>query len=211
MEQHADLPADQRYSRRCRSRVLPGRSGGISREAISGGAIPADTLYIVAGCYYENDSWVQKDASNNGALSSLSKGLRHADAPVQDMAVRKRRSRWGKPIQECTADELETIAFWVETLTTSAATEKSQLGQFIVPISEIESKMRMKVFGGFPTRPRAGPARCRRVGIDGKGAAIAAPFETGQSGQVKGRQSQRDADRRTHTSVHRVVFAQIDA
>ena len=62
------------------------------------------------------------------------------------MAVRKKTVQVGKPIQECTADELETIAFWVETLTTSAATEKSQLGQFIVPISEIESKMRMKFF-----------------------------------------------------------------
>lgn len=126
-------------------------------EAVSGGTIPADTLYIVAGCYYENDGWVQKDASNNGALSSLSKDCVMPTHQFK-MAVRKKTVQVGKPIQECTADELETIAFWVETLTTSTATEKSQLGRFIVPISEIESKMRMKFFPGIPdaAKSRAG-------------------------------------------------------
>ena len=134
-----------------------GKIWGNIEEAISGGAIPADTLYIVAGCYYENDGWVQKDASNNGALSSLSKDCVMPTHQFK-MAVRKKTVQVGKPIQECTADELETIAFWVETLTTSAATEKSQLGQFIVPISEIESKMRMKFFPGIPdaAKSRAG-------------------------------------------------------
>ena len=93
-------------------------------EAVSGGTIPADTLYIVAGCYYENDGWVQKDASNNGALSSLSKDCVMPTHQFK-MAVRKKTVQVGKPIQECTADELETIAFWVETLTTSAATMAS--------------------------------------------------------------------------------------
>ena len=126
-------------------------------EAVSGGTIPADTLYIVAGCYYENDGWVQKDASNNGALSSLSKDCVMPTHQFK-MAVRKKTVQVGKPIQECTADELETIAFWVETLTTSTATEKSQLGRFIVPISEIETKMRMKFFPGIPdaAKSRAG-------------------------------------------------------
>lgn len=126
-------------------------------EAVSGGTIPADTLYIVAGCYYENDGWVQKDASNNGALSSLSKDCVMPTHQFK-MAVRKKTVQVGKPIQECTADELETIAFWVETLTTSTAMEKSQLGRFIVPISEIESKMRMKFFPGIPdaAKSRAG-------------------------------------------------------
>ena len=96
-------------------------------------------------------------ASNNGALSSLSKDCVMPTHQFK-MAVRKKTVQVGKPIQECTADELETIAFWVETLTTSAATEKSQLGQFIVPISEIESKMRMKFFPGIPdaAKSRAG-------------------------------------------------------
>ena len=111
----------------------------------------------MAGCYYENDGWVQKDASNNGALSSLSKDCVMPTHQFK-MAVRKKTVQVGKPIQECTADELETIAFWVETLTTSTATEKSQLGRFIVPISEIEAKMRMKFFPGIPdaAKSRAG-------------------------------------------------------
>ena len=64
-------------------------------EAVSGGTIPADTLYIVAGCYYENDGWVQKDASNNGALSSLSKDCVMPTHQFK-MAVRKKTVQVGK-------------------------------------------------------------------------------------------------------------------
>lgn len=127
-----------------------GKIWGNIEEAISGGTIPADTLYIVAGCYYENDNnWKEKDASNNGALSSLSKDCVMPTRQFK-MAVRKKTVQVGKPIQECTADELETIAFWVESLTKSTATDKSQLDQFIVPISEIETVMGMKFFPGIP-------------------------------------------------------------
>lgn len=127
-----------------------GKIWGNIEEAISGGTIPADTLYIVAGCYYENDNnWKEKDASNNGALSSLSKDCVMPTRQFK-MAVRKKTVQVGKPIQECTADELETIAFWVESLTKSTATDKSQLDQFIVPISEIETAMGMKFFPGIP-------------------------------------------------------------
>lgn len=126
-----------------------GKIWGNIEEAISGGTIPADTLYIVAGCYYENDNnWKEKDASNNGALSSLSKDCVMPTRQFK-MAVRKKTVQVGKPIQECTADELETIAFWVESLTKSTATDKSQLDQFIVPISEIETAMGMKFFPGI--------------------------------------------------------------
>ena len=127
-----------------------GKIWGNIEEAISGGTIPADTLYIVAGCYYENDNnWKEKDASNNGALSSLSKDCVMPTRQFK-MAVRKKTVQVGKPIQECTADELETIAFWVESLTKSTATDKSQLDQFIVPISGIETAMGMKFFPGIP-------------------------------------------------------------
>lgn len=127
-----------------------GKIWGNIEEAISDGTIPADTLYIVAGCYYENDNnWKEKDASNNGALSSLSKDCVMPTRQFK-MAVRKKTVQVGKPIQECTADELETIAFWVESLTKSTATDKSQLDQFIVPISEIETAMGMKFFPGIP-------------------------------------------------------------
>lgn len=127
-----------------------GKIWGNIEEAISGGTIPADTLYIVAGCYYENDNnWKEKDASNNGALSSLSKDCVMPTRQFK-MAVRKKTVQVGKSIQECTADELETIAFWVESLTKSTATDKSQLDQFIVPISEIETAMGMKFFPGIP-------------------------------------------------------------
>ena len=185
-----------------------GKIWGNIEEAISGGAIPADTLYIVAGCYYENDGWVQKDASNNGALSSLSKDCVMPTHQFK-MAVRKKTVQVGKPIQECTADELETIAFWVETLTTSAATEKSQLGQFIVPISEIESD---EILSGDSRRGQEPGRHAVGVVLTEKELLLQLLFWAGQSPVgPEGRQSQRDADRRTPHEVHRVVFAQIDA
>jgi len=122
---------------------------GHIESAISGGTIPADTLYIVAGCYYENDGWTEKDASDNGVLSPLSKDCVMPTHQFK-MAVRKKTVQVDKPIQECSADELETIAFWVESLTNSTATDQSQLDRFIVPISEIEAKMGMEFFPDIP-------------------------------------------------------------
>lgn len=126
-----------------------GKIWGNVETVISGGAIPVDTLYIVAGCYYENDNQVEKDASNFGVLSSLSKACVMPTHQFK-MAVRKKTAQVGKPIQECTAAELQTIAFWVETLTRSSATELSELGEFIVPVSFVEEKMQVKFFPGIP-------------------------------------------------------------
>ena len=116
---------------------------------ISGGTVPADTLYIVAGCYYENDDGVEKDATNAGVLSALSKDCVMPTHQFK-MAVCKRSVQVGKPIQECTADELKTIAFWVETLTTSVSTDLGMLDEFIVPVSFIEQKMGTTFFPGIP-------------------------------------------------------------
>lgn len=100
------------------------------------------------------------------------------------MAVRKKTVQVGKPIQECTADELETIAFWVETLTTSAATEKSQLGA--VYRSHIGDRVEDadEILSGDSRRGQEpGRARCRR-GIDGKRSCYCSSF---LGGTVSGR------------------------
>jgi endonuclease G len=106
--------------------------------------VPIDTLYIVAGCYYENDYLVETDADGSGSDA----GSKICITPTHQfkMGVRKKTAQVGKPIQECTADEVETIAFWLETFTTSASTDESQLGEFIVPISFIEGKMGIEFF-----------------------------------------------------------------
>jgi endonuclease G len=106
--------------------------------------VPIDTLYIVAGCYYENDNLVETDADGSGS----SGGSKICITPTHQfkMAVRKKTAQVGKPIQECTAGELETIAFWLETFTRSTSTAESQLGEFVVPISFIEDKMGVEFF-----------------------------------------------------------------
>ena len=120
----------------------------------SGGTIPADTLYVVAGCYYGNDGGVEKDASNFGTLSSLSKDCIMPTHQFK-MAVRKKTVQADKPFQECTADELQTIAFWVETLTASTSTDLSELGDFIVPVAFVEEKMQVKFFPDIPDAAKA--------------------------------------------------------
>ena len=126
---------------------------GNIETVISGGAIPADTLYVVAGCYYEEDRMVELDATNNGATSAASK---ECVMPTHQfkMAVRKRIVEVGKAIQDCTADELQVIAFWVETMTTSSSTAISQVGDFIVPVSFVEEKMGMRFFPDLPEAVR---------------------------------------------------------
>ena len=145
-----------------------GKIWGNIEEAISGGAIPADTLYIVAGCYYENDGWVQKDASNNGALSSLSKDCVMPTHQFK-MAVRKKTVQVGKPIQEC--------------ILSGDSRRGQEPGRHAVGVVLTEKELLLQLL-----------------------------FLAGQSPVgPEGRQSQRDADRRTPHEVHRVVFAQIDA
>jgi endonuclease G len=107
--------------------------------------IPADTLYVVVGCYRGDDNLIEWDATWDGMLSADSKECVMPTYQFK-MGVRKKTPQVGKPIQECTADEVETLAFWLDTFTTSTSTSASQVSEFIVPISFIEEKMGIEFF-----------------------------------------------------------------
>ena len=73
----------------------------------------ADTLYYVSGCYFANENWKEKDASNWGSLSPASKEC-VVPTHFYKVLLRTKSGISGKAVQECTADELQAIAIWFE-------------------------------------------------------------------------------------------------
>lgn len=73
----------------------------------------ADTLYYVSGCYFANENWKEKDASNWGSLSPASKEC-IVPTHFYKVLLRTKSGNTGKPVSECTASELKAIAIWFE-------------------------------------------------------------------------------------------------
>ena len=73
----------------------------------------ADTLYYVSGCYFANENWKEKDASNWGSLSPASKEC-IVPTHFYKVLLCTKSGNTGKPVSECTASELKAIAIWFE-------------------------------------------------------------------------------------------------
>jgi len=71
-----------------------------------------DTLYVVTGCYFGNNYTTTRDGCNGNNESQISK-----DCPVPThyfkVILRTRSGSSGKPIPECSANELKAIGFKV--------------------------------------------------------------------------------------------------
>jgi len=120
--------------------------------------IVADTLFLVAGCYYEHDNWKDRDASNSGYSPVASAVSKLCIMPTHQfkMALRTKKGNTGKRIAECTADELQAIGFWIECFTTGAETSATaQLNKIAVPVSFIEEKMGIEFFPDVPASVKA--------------------------------------------------------
>ncbi|MDE5695491.1 MAG: DNA/RNA non-specific endonuclease, partial [Alistipes sp.] len=115
--------------------------------------IVSDTLFLVAGCYYEHDDWKDYDASNYNytpATSSLSKTCVMPTHQFK-MALRTKKGNSGKKISECSADELQAIAFWIEAFPTLSGTSATaELNRIAVPVAFVEEKMGFEFFPGVP-------------------------------------------------------------
>lgn len=118
----------------------------------------ADTLFVVAGCYYEHDNWKDFDSSNYSEATTDPK-QKECIMPTHQWKImlRTKAGNTKKRIADCTADELQAVGFWVETFTHSALADsetgagtKAQLRAIAVPVSFIEEKMDMKFFPDVP-------------------------------------------------------------
>jgi endonuclease G len=98
--------------------------------------IVSDTLFVVAGCYYEHDYWQEYDSSDsNQAEPDPAQKLCTMPTHQFKMALRTKSGSTGKRIQECTADELQAVGFWIETFTESPETSaRAELRRLAVPV-----------------------------------------------------------------------------
>lgn len=120
--------------------------------------IVADTLFLVAGCYYEHDDWADYDASNYNETPPTSGLSKMCIMPTHQfkMALRTKKGNTGKRIADCTADELQAIGFWIEAFPTLSGTSATaELNRRVVPVSFIEEKMGIEFFPDVPASVKA--------------------------------------------------------
>lgn len=99
-----------------------------------------DTIYVVAGCYYEDDGYYVYDACSYDTHSSLSK---RCDLPsaIYKVYLRTKRGNTGKRISDCSADELKAIGFWMpQDLANQGSISGGNIRDFACSVDEIEEK-----------------------------------------------------------------------
>ena len=111
-----------------------------------------DTLYVVVGCYYGDNSWILQDACDWGRTSSVSKDCLMPTARYK-LVLRTKNGNTGKPIWECSADEVMAIGFWFpQSFTGEKLSSLPPLADYIYSVSEIEKKIGGE-FSFFPLAP----------------------------------------------------------
>lgn len=112
----------------------------------------SDTLYVVVGCYYGDNSWSLKDASNWGTTSDKSKDCIMPTARYK-LVLRTKTGSTGKPIWQCSADEVMAIGFWFpQSFTGEKLSSLPPLADYIYSVSDIEKKIGSE-FSFFPLAP----------------------------------------------------------
>ena len=111
-----------------------------------------DTTYVVTGCYYGDDRYKAIDASDDGiGAPGISKTC---VVPVARYRVilKTKSGNTGKPVAECSADELTAIGFWYPQRFPGNSEYEPQESEWIFTVSEIEEKIG-KSFSFFPEIP----------------------------------------------------------
>lgn len=112
----------------------------------------SDTVYVVVGCYYGDNSWSLKDASNWGTPSDKSKDCIMPTARYK-LVLRTKTGSTGKPIWQCSADEVMAIGFWFpQNFTGEKLSSLPPLADYIYSVSDIEKKIGSE-FNFFPLAP----------------------------------------------------------
>ena len=112
----------------------------------------SDTTYVVAGCYYGNDSYYFYDACWHETQSKLSK---KCIVPVAEFKIylRTKSGNTGKRICDCTADELMAIGFWLEQdIDNTGKIAGGEMRDFAMSVDMIEEKLGGE-FRFFPEVP----------------------------------------------------------
>ena len=130
--------------------VYPDIHGELER-LLSSKWICKDTIYVVSGCWYdENNQYKAWDASSWGNKSQYSKECIVPNYQYK-IYLRTKTGNTGKSVQECSADELMAIGFW---LPQGPASESAapDLSEFAKSVDDIES-LTGKEFEFVPEAP----------------------------------------------------------
>ena len=113
-----------------------------------GTQICSDTLYVVAGCHYADDNAVEYDASYG--RSDYSEHSKPCVMPTHQykLFLRTRLGNIGKPAQECAAEELKAIGFWLDTVIPDGSS--GNIADYAVSVAEIEEKTGITFFPDIP-------------------------------------------------------------
>lgn len=95
-----------------------------------------DTLYVVTGTFFGNDRTTTDRKGNRIGLPSN----------CWKVLLRTRSGNTGKPIEECSADELMGIGFWFSNSTSNP----SSLSDCALSIAEVESRTGFTFFRNLP-------------------------------------------------------------
>ncbi|MGN0190625.1 MAG: DNA/RNA non-specific endonuclease [Candidatus Cryptobacteroides sp.] len=117
----------------------------------------SDTVYVVIGCHYDDNPVIVSDANWNGVNASASKNCCVPSATYR-VFLRTKSGNTGKAVNECQANELTAIGFWLEqsprVLNTDGSIDQNVTIRDVslMTVAEIEAKLG-GVFSFFPDVP----------------------------------------------------------
>lgn len=112
----------------------------------------SDTVYVVSGCYYGDDSWTTWDACSWDIKSDLSKKC-VVPTHIFKIYLRTKSGNTGRSVYDCSADELMAIGFWLpQDVTGEGERSGGNVADFAYSVDEIE-RLTGNEFEFFPGVP----------------------------------------------------------
>ena len=113
-----------------------------------------DTVYVVSGCYYEDDGYYVYDACHGDDRTPGKSKICYIPAAEYKVYLRSKSGKTGRPVQECPAEELMAIGFWLPQDLENTGQIKDEgwtwdWADFAMSVDEIESR----IGGGFEFFP----------------------------------------------------------
>lgn len=111
-------------------------------------SICRDTLYVVTGTYFGDERTTTDRDGKRIAIPSH----------CWKVMLRTRSGSTGKPIQECSADELMAIGFWAPN---DASSRKENTSEYLTSVAFIEEQTHFTFFRNLPPEAEAVKEQCQ--------------------------------------------------
>ena len=112
----------------------------------------SDTVYVVSGCYYGDDSWTTWDACSWDIKSDLSKEC-VVPTHIFKIYLRTKSGNTGRSVYDCSADELMAIGFWLpQDVNGEGERSGGNVADFAYSVDDIE-RLTGNEFEFFPEVP----------------------------------------------------------